>query len=82
VLHIYSIRLDTALRNCPNHPEVHSRIRSILNALETVADNEPIYSWTVTTPTRTFGGFSAPSRLILFDPDIFPDKRNRDDRNA
>jgi hypothetical protein len=82
LLRIYSIRLDTALRNRPDHSEVHSRIRSILAALESVTDDEPIYSWEVTTPTRTFGGLSATSRLIIFDPDIFPDKRNPNDRSA
>jgi hypothetical protein len=82
LLCIYSTRLEIALRNRRDHPEVHSRIRTILTALNAVADDEPIYSWTVTTPTRTFGGFSAPSRLIVFDPDIFPNKRNPDDRSA
>ena len=79
LLQIYFSRLDIVLRERPDRPDIHRRVRSILAALEAVADDEPIYTWEVITPTRTFGGFSAASRLVLFNPDIFPDKRHPND---
>jgi hypothetical protein len=79
---IYSIRLRSALRSRPHRTDIHALIRSVLTALEALTDDEPIFIWNATTPSREIMGMSAPSRLILFGPDIFPEQRNPNDRIA
>ena len=67
---LYTLRHESTIKRRPERVDLHLKLRAVVEALEALPTDEPIYSWRVATPSRSFNGFSARSCLILYGPDF------------
>jgi hypothetical protein len=72
---LYAFRLEGALKRQPENSDLHTKLRSVVAALEATDDDEALYSWRAVASRREVFGFSTPTQLVLYSPDFFPDER-------